>query len=516
VQVTTASDAQACPNDSGRAVGGQANPGEFDLAMAALCALLSPSQTSVAQGQINSGNEKAPSTETGNITLADQAFLLDGTKDAVSAKEPVDSETAGKDVKEGIQAQAEATIPVDLLNSLALQQIPAVVMVPVQNSQIPVKPSVDGGKSIQQSADPVGQAVLAQFPVVAENTQGNTPAFNAALQSEPGVVVPLDQTCGVKAAPDPSQINVQLPQEMAGLGQEQLNGEIQELTVKNKQKTTLLVAAEGDSKPAKEDGQPGISKTGASGSISPTEKPEIKGTLQETKPTMALSLNQAAQSDGKEIKPGTEKVEALKTGGVAEPVGTGEKSKLLGTPQSNTTQQNTAQFNATQSNPAQLDQSLSAQSTGDASKGVGLPDLKERLVQEIKHFFTTSKAEPQTQVQLKLEPEHLGQLTIKLFFSKGELSAHFYTGNSYVKDALEGSIQQLRDTLGQQDLKLNEAMVFTDDGGRGGMGHFYDGRNGQSASVFGGYSHRTYGDAQVEPVDFRSTETEPSRVNYLI
>jgi len=107
---------------------------------------------------------------------------------------------------------------------------------------------------------------------------------------------------------------------------------------------------------------------------------------------------------------------------------------------------------------------LSAESSG-GEKGTALPELKDRLVQEVRSFIN-HKAGPQTQVQLKLEPEKLGHLTIKLYFQQGEINAHFYTGNEQVKEVLEGSLHQLKSSLNQLDLNLNEALVFVSGGNR--------------------------------------------------
>jgi len=107
---------------------------------------------------------------------------------------------------------------------------------------------------------------------------------------------------------------------------------------------------------------------------------------------------------------------------------------------------------------------LSAESPG-GEKGTALPELKDRLVQEVRSFIN-HKAGPQTQVQLKLEPEKLGHLTIKLYFQQGELNVHFYTGNEQIKEVLEGSLHQLKSSLNQLDLNLNEAFVFVSGGNR--------------------------------------------------
>jgi len=82
-------------------------------------------------------------------------------------------------------------------------------------------------------------------------------------------------------------------------------------------------------------------------------------------------------------------------------------------------------------------------------------------------------------LQLKLRPSHLGDLTIKIYLEKGgELKAHFYTDNSAVRDIIEATLNQLKDTLAAQRLLLQEAAVFLGDG----SGNF--GRDGWMSRCF--------------------------------
>jgi len=166
-------------------------------------------------------------------------------------------------------------------------------------------------------------------------------------------------------------------------------------------------------------------------------------------------------------------------------------------------------------NLAQFETITSKENPVENLKTVKIPDLKESLVQEIERFYNNRKSEPLTQVHLKLEPEHLGKLTIKLFFNNGELNAHFYTGNEYVKDVLEGSIQQLRENLDQQDLRLNQAFVFVGDEGRSGMGQS-NSESRQAAPFSGIYSGRAYREATTEPNGFEPPGSLDKLVNYLI
>lgn len=150
----------------------------------------------------------------------------------------------------------------------------------------------------------------------------------------------------------------------------------------------------------------------------------------------------------------------------------------------------------------------------DTARSVGLPGLKDRIVQEIRHVFIMHKGEPQTRVHLKLEPEHLGRLTIKLFFHRGEINAHFYTGSDYVKEVLENSLAQLREVLGQQELKLNEALVFTGGGGRGGMERYFEDSPGEAADS--GRPEGSDGEVRQKQQELLLKLNGPVRVDYLV
>nr|WP_238480722.1 flagellar hook-length control protein FliK [Desulforadius tongensis] len=93
----------------------------------------------------------------------------------------------------------------------------------------------------------------------------------------------------------------------------------------------------------------------------------------------------------------------------------------------------------------------------------------------------------QTSIRLKLEPKHLGEITVHLSCNRGEVSARFYAATIQAKEALEASMPQIRDALFQQQVRLSEASVFWGQGsgqwerqqqqnrsrGRGGSGGLY-------------------------------------------
>lgn len=65
-----------------------------------------------------------------------------------------------------------------------------------------------------------------------------------------------------------------------------------------------------------------------------------------------------------------------------------------------------------------------------------------------------------TVIRLKIEPENLGEIRIKLSYQQGELSARFITSSGAVRDAVEYSLPQLREALARLDINLSEASAF--------------------------------------------------------
>lgn len=66
----------------------------------------------------------------------------------------------------------------------------------------------------------------------------------------------------------------------------------------------------------------------------------------------------------------------------------------------------------------------------------------------------------QATLKLKLKPDHLGELTIQLVYSKGSLNAQFITADHLAKEAVEGSFPMLKEILAQNNIKLDDAFAF--------------------------------------------------------
>ena len=90
---------------------------------------------------------------------------------------------------------------------------------------------------------------------------------------------------------------------------------------------------------------------------------------------------------------------------------------------------------------------------------VPLNQLPDRVAEMVRSMML-QRSPGSTSLKMKLQPEHLGEVTVKLTWSKGELSAQFVAATNMAKEALETSYPQLKQLLAQQNIQLSEAAVF--------------------------------------------------------
>ncbi|HMM21562.1 MAG TPA: flagellar hook-length control protein FliK [Selenomonadales bacterium] len=65
-----------------------------------------------------------------------------------------------------------------------------------------------------------------------------------------------------------------------------------------------------------------------------------------------------------------------------------------------------------------------------------------------------------SEMVIKLKPEHLGELTLKVAIEGGTVSASFHSANSEVRAAIEATLPQLKQELSNQGLKVDYVGVY--------------------------------------------------------
>ena len=86
-------------------------------------------------------------------------------------------------------------------------------------------------------------------------------------------------------------------------------------------------------------------------------------------------------------------------------------------------------------------------------------EVFEQVVEQIKVTVTADTSE----MTMQLNPENLGKVNLSIVAKEGHITAQFVTETEVARQALESQIQQLRDTLGEQGLKVDKVEVSVSD-----------------------------------------------------
>ncbi|MCL5036813.1 MAG: flagellar hook-length control protein FliK, partial [Chloroflexi bacterium] len=93
----------------------------------------------------------------------------------------------------------------------------------------------------------------------------------------------------------------------------------------------------------------------------------------------------------------------------------------------------------------------------EAEKQVKRQDVIDQIVKHIE----VKSLQNQTEVAIKLNPEFLGQLKVKLEFKDGGVSASFDTTSALVREMLDESKDELMETFSGKGIKLSHISVRT-------------------------------------------------------
>jgi flagellar hook-length control protein FliK len=92
------------------------------------------------------------------------------------------------------------------------------------------------------------------------------------------------------------------------------------------------------------------------------------------------------------------------------------------------------------------------------SGNVRLYDIREIAQQIIEQIRVVINPE-QTTMELQLNPEHLGKVNLTISSKDGMMTAHFVVQNELAKEAVEGQMITLKETLDQQGIKVESIDV---------------------------------------------------------
>lgn len=87
-----------------------------------------------------------------------------------------------------------------------------------------------------------------------------------------------------------------------------------------------------------------------------------------------------------------------------------------------------------------------------------ITQMREIVTQVVEQIKVRVNADTSS-MEVQLNPENLGKVNLTVVAKEGHITAQFVTENELARQALEGQVQQLRENLGEQGLKVDEVEV---------------------------------------------------------
>jgi flagellar hook-length control protein FliK len=132
--------------------------------------------------------------------------------------------------------------------------------------------------------------------------------------------------------------------------------------------------------------------------------------------------------------------------------------------ETDTSEQHTSQFMTQLSKASDVSNTLGIEQTKPVVKDYEIP---KQIVEQAKLIKTTENS----QMVIKLSPEHLGEMVLKVSVSSnGSVNASFHSDNAEVRTIIENSLVQLRQELQAQGLKVDNVGVYAGLGDSLGQG----------------------------------------------
>jgi flagellar hook-length control protein FliK len=97
--------------------------------------------------------------------------------------------------------------------------------------------------------------------------------------------------------------------------------------------------------------------------------------------------------------------------------------------------------------------------TTDGRQAQPTTDPYDVAGQIVDHARLISRAET-SELVIRLKPEHLGEMTLKIAVENGTVTATFHTANAEVRSAIEATLPQLRQDMANQGLKVDYVGVY--------------------------------------------------------
>jgi len=132
----------------------------------------------------------------------------------------------------------------------------------------------------------------------------------------------------------------------------------------------------------------------------------------------------------------------------------------------------------------------------DTENNLPAQKIIDSVIGKIKQTIIENK----TQIEIKLVPESLGKLTVKIVSEEGKLSANIEVKNIEVKQVIDSGIQKIKENLGQNGIYVDQINVSLSD----------DNYKQHQQEAFFSYKHRNNLGSNVQNAEEEHTESMKS------
>ncbi|NPV71237.1 MAG: flagellar hook-length control protein FliK [Firmicutes bacterium] len=135
--------------------------------------------------------------------------------------------------------------------------------------------------------------------------------------------------------------------------------------------------------------------------------------------------------------------------------------------------------------PAETGEAAGARATGVDRAGLRTSEIARQIVQQGRLL----KFPERTEVEIRLKPEWLGRVTLRIASQEGRISARFTVGEAGAKTEIESRLGELRQGMSDQGLEVSDISVSVGDGRQWAGQRHWAPQDGQMGGNRGAAAH---------------------------
>lgn len=86
--------------------------------------------------------------------------------------------------------------------------------------------------------------------------------------------------------------------------------------------------------------------------------------------------------------------------------------------------------------------------------------IKDVIFDELVEKVQVAIKGPMREIKIKIKPEHLGEMIVRITQDKGEVSAEFFVKNANLKELLQSSVQEIKAQISKQGYELSDIKIY--------------------------------------------------------